>query len=255
MIRLERKFVERVWGAMDLAPLFGPVAHRIGEVWFPADHPLLVKFIFTTENLSLQVHPDGPAGTGKTEMWHILNAHPSARLAIGLREPVTREHLREAALTGEIKRLLRWHRVQAGETYFVPAGTVHAIGAGITLCEIQQNSDITYRLYDYGRARELHLDKGLAVSELSPHPGASPRTPLDDGWIRLAGCKYFVTDLLEGGTATTCPRGRVLIGLEGRAMVDGQRVEAGEVWWIPPGDAPAPVRPEPGARLLRTYAP
>ena len=115
-----------------------------------------MKLLFTSERLSVQVHPDdgedGPRG--KTEMWHILEAEPGAAIALGFREPITRERLREATRTGEIERLLNWMPVKAGETYFTPAHTVHAIGAGIVLCEIQQNSDVTYRLWDYGRPRE-----------------------------------------------------------------------------------------------------
>ncbi len=143
---------------------------KIGEVWFEADLPLLVKFVFTSERLSVQVHPNDEFAAahensrGKTEMWYVLRADPGARLAIGFREAISRERLRESALSGEIEQLLNWIEVQAGDAFFVPAGTVHAIGGGLALCEIQQHSDITYRLYDYGRPRELHLDKAMQVA-------------------------------------------------------------------------------------------
>ena len=147
------------------------------ERWYTSEPPLpiLVKHLIAAEKLSVQVHPDGECGVGKTEMWHILSASPGAQIALGFTQPVDAEALRAAAASGEIERLLRWIPVNTGETYFIPAGTVHAIGGGITLCEIQQNSDITYRLYDYGRPRELHLDRALEAADLSAwrHPGAS----------------------------------------------------------------------------------
>src|SRR6266849_1343486 len=128
------------------------------EVWFEgsSDIPLLVKYIFTTAKLSVQVHPDDAyarsqgSPRGKTEMWHVLSAQPGAKIAAGFREAISEQRLREAALTGEIVDLLAWHEACPGDTFFIPAGTVHAIGEGLTLWEIQQNSDLTYRLYDYG---------------------------------------------------------------------------------------------------------
>src|SRR6202050_2320743 len=106
-------------------------------------------------------------------MWYVMRADPGARIAIGFRESISRDRLRESALSGEVEGLLNWLEVQAGDAFFIPAGTVHAIGGGIALCEIQQHSDITYRLYDYGRARELHLDRAIAVSHLEPVHAAS----------------------------------------------------------------------------------
>src|SRR5580658_8420523 len=121
-IRLEPSLRERVWGRTQLAPWFPDSAQRIGEAWYLTDRelPLLVKLIFTSERLSVQVHPDdGEAGPrGKTEMWHILDAEPGATIALGFREPITRERLWEATRTGEVEHLLRWVPVKAGETYF-----------------------------------------------------------------------------------------------------------------------------------------
>ena len=152
LIRLTPSLRERVWGRTHLAPWYPHLATPIGEAWFlsPCELPLLVKWIFTSEKLSVQVHPDDgeSESRGKTEMWHILEAEPGAAIAMGFREPLTRERLWEATHTGEVEHLLHWAPVKAGETYFIPAHTVHAIGAGIVLCEIQQNSDVTYRLWD-----------------------------------------------------------------------------------------------------------
>src|SRR5215471_14235079 len=193
-IRLTSSLRERVWGRTQLEPWYPEALRPIGESWFLSDRelPLLVKLIFTRERLSVQVHPDdgedGPRG--KTEMWHILDAEPDATIALGFREPITRERLRETTRTGEIEQLLNWMPVKAGETYFTPAHTVHAIGAGIVLCEIQQNSDITYRLWDYGRPRELHLEKAASIADLGVHPGATPAG-------EAVRCKHFVTELVE----------------------------------------------------------
>lgn len=221
-------FVERIWGALTLEPLFPtPVSGRIGEVWFPEPSPgvpapLLVKFIFTTENLSVQVHPGGPFG--KTEMWHILKAEPGAAVAVGLKEPVDPDTFRAACLSGEVEQLLSWVPVVPGDSVFVPAGTVHAIGAGITLCEVQQNNDVTYRLYDYGRPRELHLDAGLAVSHLTTHPGVA--TILGE---RLATSGYFEVDRWRLDGARTAMPGW-LVALAGSGTVNGHALQAGEVW-------------------------
>jgi hypothetical protein len=145
-IRLTASLRERVWGKTRLAPWFPDSETAIGEAWFlsPRELPLLVKLIFTQERLSVQVHPDdGESGRrGKTEMWHILEAEPGATIAMGFREPITREHLWEATRTGEVEHLLRWAPVLAGETYLIPAHTVHAIGAGIVLCEAEFGRDV-----------------------------------------------------------------------------------------------------------------
>ncbi|WP_395331464.1 class I mannose-6-phosphate isomerase [Novosphingobium sp. BL-8H] len=168
--------VEKPWGKDVLpAPFVAPEGERIGEVWFepPAGLPdLLVKYIFTSEKLSVQVHPTdaqtiakGLGKQGKEECWLIVAAEPGATLGIGFDAPISQEDMRAASLDGSIERLMTWHEVQPGDFFYIPANTVHAIGEGVSLIEVQQNSDITYRLYDYGRPRELHLDDGIAVSK------------------------------------------------------------------------------------------
>jgi mannose-6-phosphate isomerase len=247
--RLKSTFHEKVWGSTALDPWFpkpqtpksqAPKPQKkIGEVWFTADHtlPVLVKFLFTSENLSVQVHPDGPQG--KTEMWHILRAEPGARIALGFREPVSRERLRAAAVSGEIENLLHWFPVSAGETYFTPARTVHAIGGGIALCEIQQYSDVTYRLYDYGRPRELHLDQALAIADLRDHPGVSKAVDLPGARKLLVRCEYFETEILE----ITAPKvaeiagPALLIFIQGNGGLAGEEFQMGEVWLLPAGSS------------------
>lgn len=259
-VRLTPSFRKKVWGTTQLAPLYPDSGEKIGEVWFLSDEPLplLVKFIFTSERLSVQVHPDDAyagahGGTrGKTEMWHILRAEPGARIALGFREQLSGERVRRAAETGEIEELLQWIDAGRGGTFLVRAGTVHAIGAGIALCEIQQNSDITYRLYDYGRPRELHLDQAMEVLRREPHPGKEPRR----GSV-LASCEYFITEevLLDGAMdyQPDFSRFQLLITLEGRGRLGENSFRAGEVWHIPAGAGR--FRMEGSARFLKTFVP
>jgi len=234
--RLSSTALEKIWGSTDTAPWYPGSERKIGEVWFtaPEEPRLLLKFLFTSENLSVQVHPpDSGAGPGKTEMWHVLRAAPDARLALGFAQPVTAPRAREAALSGEIEQLLHWYPAHAGETFFVPAGTVHAIGGGLTLCEIQQHSDVTYRLYDYGRPRELHLDAGLAVTRFADHPGPCAPIDLGDGRRLLAECPYFRTEsvAVRGERSHTAgPDAQFLVVIAGIGTIEGQPFAPGDVW-------------------------
>ena len=239
MIRLTPSFKEKVWGSTHLEPLFPNSTAKIGEVWFEGvPHlPLLIKFLFTTEKLSVQVHPDDAYARqhhdslGKTEMWHVLAAEPGAQIAAGFRQPISPSRLREASRSGEIETLLQWFDAAPGDTFFIPAGTVHAIGAGLTLCEIQQHSDITYRLYDYGRPRELHLDQALAVSRLGPHPAR--QQPHGDV---LVTSPYFTT-LKSRISQTSALTRELLILIEGSGVVNGLPTSAGDVWYQESGEA------------------
>jgi mannose-6-phosphate isomerase len=262
-VRLTPSLREKVWGKLRLAPWFPDSAKPIGEAWFLASRelPLLVKLLFTSERLSVQVHPDdgedGPRG--KTEMWHILEAEPGATIALGFREPLTREQLRQATSSGEIERMLNWMPVKAGETYFTPAHTVHAIGAGIVLCEIQQHSDVTYRLWDYGRPREIHIEQAVPISDLTVHPGAAQPKHIVDNRDELVRCRHFVTERvsLEPGTSQT-PEPQVCqlwICVGGSGTIGGQAFQPSEVWWMPEsGEQPA-VSADGSSVFLRTYVP
>lgn len=167
---LPTREVAKPWGRDLLpAPFAAPPGERIGEIWFeppPQVPQLLVKYIFTSEALSVQVHPSDAQkpGHGKEECWLVIDAEPGARLGIGFDKALDAETMRAAASDGSIEQMLTWHPVSAGDFFYIPANTVHAIGAGVSLIEVQQNSDVTYRLYDYGRPRELHLDEGIAVA-------------------------------------------------------------------------------------------
>jgi mannose-6-phosphate isomerase len=256
--KLASSFRERIWGTTQLSPWFPDSPNKIGEVWFPAGETasLLIKFIFTSENLSVQVHPSDAYALrhencrGKTEMWHILDARPGASIALGFRERITREQFEEALRQKQVEELLHWAPAQAGDSFFVPAGTVHAIGAGITLCEIQQNSDITYRLYDYGRPRELHLDRGLAVSNFEPYDGK--RTlPITCAHFTAEAVALEHTELVHGGHG----RERYLITLEGEGLIGGERYQAGEVWAFHEDCQAIEIEPVEPTRMLRATAP
>jgi mannose-6-phosphate isomerase len=262
-MRLTPSLRERVWGRTHLAPWFADSDTPMGEAWYLADRelPLLVKLIFTSERLSVQVHPDdGEAGArGKTEMWHILEAEPGATIALGFREPITRERLWEATRTGEVEHLLRWIPVKAGETYFTAAHTVHAIGAGIVLCEIQQNSDVTYRLWDYGRPREIHVEQAVPLADLGVHPGVAASVPLADGRELLVRSKHFITELVPlvaGERRTPLPeKCQLWIAIAGTGWIGEQPFHAGEVWLFPEEGPQPSVASENGARMLRSYVP
>lgn len=252
-VRLEPAFHEKIWGSTALEPWFHSRGEKTGEAWFPAEE-ILVKFIFTTDRLSIQVHPPG-----KTEMWHILRAEPSARIALGLRRSMTSDQLREAALSGAIEDELTWVPVRPGESYLLTPGTVHTIGGGIVLCEIQQNYPVTYRLYDYGRPRELQLDKAVAVARCEPHPGKAPPVALPDGGRRLVACDYFITDAFrytEPATYRPDPdRYHLLIIIEGKGAIAGEPFTAGQLWRIPAAGAPFAIDPDGPVRMLRTCLP
>jgi mannose-6-phosphate isomerase len=250
--RLEPRFVERIWGTTELSPYYPDADTKIGEVWFSPDktYPILVKFIFTSEKLSVQVHPDDIYANkneqcrGKTEMWHILDAKPGASIAIGFRENVSKERLKAAVENDSINDLLNWVPVAAGQTYFTSAGIVHAIGAGVTLCEIQQNSDITYRLYDYGRGRELHLEKGFEVLETGEY-NAAREMPVR--------CDHFVTEALRAGpdAISTGDSECLLVVIAGEGTLGEHPYRFGEVWHIPEGAEAMELRSNDGAELLR----
>jgi mannose-6-phosphate isomerase len=256
-VRLTTRFLEKVWGTGDLLPWFPVSDQKIGEIWFEAEIPLLVKFVFTSERLSVQVHPNDEFAAahedslGKTEMWYVMRADPGARLAIGFREAITPERLRDASLSGEIEHLLNWFEVQAGDAFFIPAGTVHAIGGGLALCEIQQNSDITYRLYDYGRPRELHLDKAVQVALTGASDIKSVMLPID--------CEYFHTELARTSSSLLYKpepsRFHVVIFVTGNGRISGLPFREGEAWLIPAGGAPFLIEPESPVKFLRTWIP
>ena len=234
-VKLHRKYVEKPWGRFVLPPIFDdPHEGRVGEVWFTngTELPLLAKYIFTSERLSIQVHPNDQQarerglGQGKSECWYILDAEPDSTLGLGFRQELSADELRRAALDGSIETLIDWRPVSAGDFFFVQAGTVHAIGAGISLLEFQQNSDVTYRLYDYGRPRELHLDDGIAVARAAPYPGDLAFHLEGDEEQTLVDGPHFT--LVHTRSDALADRQRWVMPLDGSVGMDGEIARPGD---------------------------
>lgn len=242
---LHPRRVERVWGLRELpdwAPGAPDGAEPIGEIWYEeadgADHELLVKMLFTAERLSIQVHPGNEAARamghkrGKDEAWLVLDAEPEAVIGLGLKRAVSKKELRDAALSGEIEALIDWRPVRRGEIYYSPAGTVHAIGPGLTIMEIQQNLDLTYRLYDYGRPRALHLDEGIAVADPGPWRPDFAARQLEPGRELLHAGGAFVLERWTGDAAATVNArdlSLLVIPVEDGGTLDGQPLRLGSV--------------------------
>jgi mannose-6-phosphate isomerase len=203
--------VHKPWGVRDLQPwssLDGST-DAIGELWFEradkhAHAPaLLLKLLFTSEPLSIQVHPDDTFAramgmpNGKSEAWYILSAGPDARIGVGLKRQVTLQQLRASIQDGSITELVDWRSVAKDDVIYIPAGTIHSIGAGIVLAEIQQRSDTTFRLFDFGRQRELDEDNGVAVAH--PWPLRAPCNPtrLTAARTSLIASQHFVLERVE----------------------------------------------------------
>lgn len=241
-MKLGRRYVEKPWGRTELPPMFAPPGDkRIGEVWFTGagDLPLLAKYIFTSERLSIQVHPNDVQARarglarGKSECWYILEAEPDAVLGLGFTRDVSKEELRAAALDGSIEQLMAWRSVSAGDFVFVPSGTVHAIGGGISLLEFQQNSDVTYRLYDYGSPRELHLDDAVAVATRGPFDGAILHLSRDAVEPLVRGPHFNL--VLTAGDAMR-DHLRWVLPLEGEACSGSDCATAGECLLLESGE-------------------
>src|SRR6266404_9012806 len=205
------RVVHKPWGVSDLRPWssIDGTGDAVGELWFErADKnapipALLLKLLFTSEPLSIQVHPDDTFAramgmpNGKSEAWYILSAEPGAQIGVGLKHRITPQELRTSIRNGSIVDLVDWRTVAQGDAIFIPAGTIHAIGAGIVLAEIQQHSDATFRLFDYGSARELHEDNGVAVANAWPHQTPCNATRLSAARTLLVASRHFVLERLE----------------------------------------------------------
>jgi mannose-6-phosphate isomerase len=318
--RIEPIFSPRIWGARSLAPLFpektnlneplgeawltgvdctiasGPFAGKtLGEAWreMPVEwrgtrlastehFPLLVKFIFPTDKLSIQVHPDdayaaaheqAAGGRGKTEMWHALAADTGAQVLVGLKPGVDKKKFSDALNENRIEELFLSHRVKSGDTFFLPAGTPHTIGPGMILCEVQEYSDLTYRVYDYGRVdahgkpRELQIQKALNVIQFGlPRDGKASQIRLPGQKLHrslLAACRYFATERWENfATLETEPHADhfdllvVLAGCGDFTWSGGTaKFQPGHCWFIPAGLGRFALHIKKPMKLLRTYVP
>jgi len=205
------RVVHKPWGVGDLLPWSNVdgSSDAVGELWFERtdkDAPppaLLLKLLFTSEPLSIQVHPDDTYAramgmpNGKSEAWYILSAGPDAQIGAGLKHQVTPQQLRSSIQNGSIAELIQWRPVAKGDVIYIPAGTIHTIGAGIVLAEIQQHSDATFRLFDHGRQRELHEDNGVAVAHPWPLRTPGNPAPLTANRTVLVASKHFVLERVE----------------------------------------------------------
>lgn len=265
LTRLQTLVVEKPWGRTDIPKAFGDFGgRRIGEIWFAHpggdDAPIMVKFLFTSERLSIQVHPGDAAAQaaghprGKEECWLVLDAEAEAELGVGLTEPTTREALHRAALDGSITDMIDWRTARAGDFVYNRTGTIHTIGAGLTIVEVQQNVDCTYRLYDYGRPRELHLDAGLAVSELGPRPDTrdGPVAP-GDNRLLVDGPHFHLLHLSGPEAAALLPKGQddfTFTPLSKGCTIGGETVRLGECVATDRADG---IVLAPGARALLSW--
>lgn len=262
--------VENVPLGYGVPATLGELAERSPEAFGNRDgggFPLLLKLLFPREKLSVQVHPNDEEaralglGRGKTECWYVLEAEPGAEVAVGLREPMTLDEVRRAILQGLLEDKLRYLPVKGGDMVFVDAGTIHAIGPGMTVLETQQYSDTTYRLYDYGRPRELHVDAGLAVSRTATGAGLVAPTAME-GYTRLVSSAYFVVDRFDLAAGEQAPLGKagdlqVLVALgSGCSVGDGRAglevpLEAGHACILPAGGSAYSLRAGTSAVVVR----
>jgi mannose-6-phosphate isomerase len=262
--------VRKPWGVTDLHPwsdLDGS-GDTIGELWFQrvdrnaATPALLLKLLFTSEPLSIQVHPGDEFArsiglpNGKTEAWYILSATPDARVSAGLKRRVTPQELRAAIKDGSIAALTQWRPAAKGDIIFVPAGTIHAIGAGIVLAEIQQRSDATFRLFDYGRPRELHEDNAVAVSDAGPVRVQSAPTHLTAARTVLVAGPHFVLERVDLAAhsiwALDADQETWILVIEGHARIGLANTTLGDAIFVEADRADIEVGPD-GMSALVAY--
>jgi mannose-6-phosphate isomerase len=245
--------VQKPWGVSDLRPWssIDGTGDAVGELWFERadkDAPipaLLLKLLFTSAPLSIQVHPDDTFAramglpNGKSEAWYIISAKPDARIGVGLDRRVTPQELRASIRNGSIVELVRWQPVEKGDVIFIPAGTIHALGAGIVLAEIQQRSDTTFRLFDYGSQRELHEDNGVAVANTWPLRSATDPIRLTGERTVLVASRYFVLERLElpegSSWALLAEAETWILVLDGHAAIGLAMASIGQVIFVSGG--------------------
>jgi mannose-6-phosphate isomerase len=319
--RLEPSFSPRIWGRRSLAPWYPDkvnLKEPLGEVWLTAfdsrvtsgpfagktlremwhampvewrgrrhasvaEFPVLIKFIFPNDKLSIQVHPDDAyaakhekhaGGRGKTEMWHLVWAKSGAEILFGLKPGVNKQEFLKALTDHSAESLLASIPVQTGDTYFVPAGTQHAMGAGLVVCEVQEYSDLTYRVYDFGRLdssgkpRELHIEKALEVTDFSGGGRGGKIEPLalhypDAKKYLLAACEYFATERWDCNRTTPIESDpdefQIFVILEGAGTFhDTDQAfpyRAGEAWFLPANLPTTLLHPDGVSSVLRVTVP
>jgi mannose-6-phosphate isomerase len=298
-------FDERPWGVRDLRPVYTRVVNEpIGESWLTWEDnrvangplagqsigdlakkyrrdlvgqvacyedrfPLLIKFLFPGDKLSVQVHPDDDGARkhgqpcGKTECWYVLRAEPGAQVALGLKPGVTLDEFRKSIEETRAEELLNWVDVLAGDMIYVAAGTVHTIGGGMVLVETQQTSDITYRLYDYGRPRELHIEKGLEAVKLDTNAGKVIRGANDKSDVLVRSPffqveKIWLQEPLHAAVSPTSPH--IVVAVNGSGVVESDGMEpisfaTGDAVVVPASVSGYTVRPQWDLDLMRISLP
>ena len=314
---MQPAFDPRPWGTLDLSPIYPnhKFEEKIGEAWLTGDagkvangplsgrsladlrvkygrdlvgdaaldpkrFPLLLKFLFPHEKLSVQVHPDDEAArrvglpSGKTECWYVAHARPGAQIALGLKPGVTRDQFALSIAQNRAEEMLNWINVYSGEMIYVTGGTVHTLGPGSIMLETQQQSDTTYRLYDYGRPRELHLKEGLAVVKESSGSGKVVRpapSKLNGGANRrapLISAPYFAVDMFElkepHSFKTHDGSGKrsvqILVALEGCGIIEARGANTvtlarGDAVVVPASVDEFQVRPQWSVEFLKASVP
>jgi mannose-6-phosphate isomerase len=314
---MQPAFDPRPWGTLDLSPIYPNhrFEEKIGESWLTGDEckvangplkgkcllhlseeyerelvgeaardpkrfPLLLKFLFPHEKLSVQVHPDDEQAArvgqpwGKTECWYIAHAKPGAQIALGLKPGVTAQQLEEAIQQKRAEEVLNWINVYAGDMIYVAGGTVHTLGPGSVVVETQQQSDTTYRLYDYGRPRELHLKDGMAAvkekvkSGKVVRPAPTQIAGSKNRYAPLVGAPYFVVDMFEAKEplelATRDDSGlssaQILVAVEGCGVIEAAAMDPvtltkGDAVVVPACVDRFGVRPQWALEFLRAYVP
>ncbi len=243
---------------------------------FDKEFPLLLKFIDANQDLSIQVHPNDELAKerhnayGKTEMWYVIDAKPNSHLISGFIKPTNKEEYQSALKNNQIESLLKSHTVENGDAFFIPAGDVHAIGSGILLAEIQQTSDVTYRIYDYnrkddtGKTRELHTELALdAIDYTRTNEQINYDSNKTDETVNIAACNYFVTNILN--LTDIFERDVYLLNsfvvymcLEGNAKITCENgteetITKGETVLIPAIIQSVHIIPEKNCQLLEVY--
>jgi len=311
------EFDPRPWGTQNLSPIYPNrrFEEKIGEAWLTGDDckiangplsgqtllqlsekyqrelvgdaardarhfPLLLKFLFPHEKLSVQVHPDDEQARrvgqpwGKTECWYVAHAKPGSQIALGLKPGVSVAQLEQAIQEKRAEEVLNWLKVYTGDMIYVAGGTVHTLGPGSVMVETQQQSDTTYRLYDYGRPRELHLKEGLAAVKLKVasgkvvRPAPVPITGSNNRQAPLVTAPYFVVDMFEMKEAqelsTRDDSGRssaqILVAVEGCGVVEATEAEPvtvakGDAVVVPASVGKYTVRPQWTLEFLRAHVP
>ena len=314
---MQPRFDPRPWGTLDLAPIYPNhrFDQRIGEAWLTGDEgivnngplrgktlaqlsenyqrelvgeagrdarrfPLLLKFLFPHEKLSVQVHPDDAQALrvgqpwGKTECWYVAHAKPGSQIALGLKPGVTVAQLEESIHQNRAEEVLNWIDVYPGDMIYVAGGTVHTLGPGSIIVETQQQSDTTYRLYDYGRPRELHLEHGLAAVKEDVKSGKVARSaPIEtasgkNGYSRLIGAPYFAVEKFESAAPLSLDTRdesskssvQILVAVEGCGVIEVAGAEPvtfakGDAVVIPACLEKFGVRPQWTLEFLRAYVP